>query len=144
MKSWQTPQSGIRWATDGRGAHWPLVLGVGHRRERTPIMRQQRHEKMKMKQTKREVKLQPLRWRRAQPKTTTPQKKKEKAKATPLGYQKHSLAVGNQPREPKAATRGDSGNHGAVTGLGIQLGTRNLDAELSALAKKDLQLLHYP
>ena len=37
---------GHRW---GRGAHWPLVLGVGHRRERTPIMKQKRNEKMKMK-----------------------------------------------------------------------------------------------
>ena len=30
---------GHRW---GRGAHWPLILGVGHRRERTPAQKQKR------------------------------------------------------------------------------------------------------
>ena len=30
---------GHRW---GRGAHWPLILGVGHRRERTPAHKQKR------------------------------------------------------------------------------------------------------
>ena len=37
---------GHRW---GRGAHWPLVVAVGHRRERTPATRQQRNQQQLQK-----------------------------------------------------------------------------------------------
>ena len=107
--------------------------------------KQKRNQKMKMKQKPNRSKAPAaaLAARTTQD-DNAPDKHKEKAKATPLGYQKHSLAVGNQPREPKAVTHGHSGNLGAVTGLGIQLGTSSLDAELSALAKNKLQWLNYP
>ena len=58
----------------------------------------------------------------------------EKARALQIGNQKRALAVGNQQRAPKAAMDGHSGRLGVVPAVGMQLGTRDLEVEPSALA----------
>ena len=45
---------GHRW---GRGAHWPLVLGIGHRRDRTPAQRQKRNQKQYQKRAEKSASL---------------------------------------------------------------------------------------
>jgi hypothetical protein len=44
---------GHRW---GRGAHWPLVLGIGHRRDRTPAQRQNRNQTQYQKRAEQKAK----------------------------------------------------------------------------------------
>ena len=77
-----------------------MVVGVGHRRERAPVMRQKLNQQMKMKQCEKWLRLKPLRWRRARVKPPTPQKNMARARA---------LAVGSQHRAPKAAMDGQIG-----------------------------------
>ena len=103
-----------------------MVVGVGHRRERTPVMRQKRNHKMKMQQREKWLRLKPLRWRRARAKPPTPQKNMERARA---------LAVGSQQKAPKAAMDGQIGRLGVpavgmlAVGMTAQPGTTNLDGE---------------
>ena len=69
-----------------------MVVGVGHRSERNPVMKHKRNQKMQMKQREKWLMLKPLRWRRARAKPPTPQKNMERARA---------LAVGSQQKAPK-------------------------------------------
>ena len=103
-----------------------MAVGVGHRRERNPVMKQKRNQNMKINTARKWLKLMPLRWRRARAKPPTPQKNMDKARA---------LAVGSQQRAPKAAMDGHIGRLGVPAvgilnpGMTTQLGTRDLDDE---------------